>query len=88
MCRVQKLVTFNQVKGIFGFGDSDCIGKIAFPAVQAAPSFSSSFPHIFNNKKDVPCLIPCAIDQVCVCDLASILDHLKMDSNMMLTFFS
>lgn len=63
MCRVQKLVTFNQVKGIFGFGDSDCIGKIAFPAVQAAPSFSSSFPHIFNNKKDVPCLIPCAIDQ-------------------------
>lgn len=63
MCRVQKLVTFNQVKGIFGFGDSDCIGKISFPAIQAAPSFSSSFPHIFNNRKDVPCLIPCAIDQ-------------------------
>lgn len=63
MCRVQKLVTFNQVKGIFGFGDSDCIGKISFPAIQAAPSFSSSFPHIFNGKKDVPCLIPCAIDQ-------------------------
>ncbi|XP_045186372.1 tryptophan--tRNA ligase, cytoplasmic-like [Mercenaria mercenaria] len=63
MCRVQKLVTFNQVKGIFGFGDSDCIGKISFPSIQAAPSFSSSFPHIFNGKKDVPCLIPCAIDQ-------------------------
>lgn len=63
MCRIQKLVTFNQVKGIFGFGDSDCIGKISFPAIQAAPSFSSSFPHIFNGKKDVPCLIPCAIDQ-------------------------
>ncbi|WAR18821.1 SYWC-like protein [Mya arenaria] len=63
MCRVQKLVTFNQVKGIFGFGDSDCIGKISFPAIQAAPSFSSSFPLIFNGRKDVPCLIPCAIDQ-------------------------
>lgn len=63
MCRIQKLVTFNQVKGIFGFGDSDCIGKISFPAIQAAPSFSSSFPHIFNGKKDIPCLIPCAIDQ-------------------------
>lgn len=25
--RVQKHVTFNQVKGIFGFTDSDCIGK-------------------------------------------------------------
>ncbi|XP_041351527.1 tryptophan--tRNA ligase, cytoplasmic-like isoform X1 [Gigantopelta aegis] len=63
MCRVEKLVTFNQVKGIFGFGDSDCIGKISFPAIQAAPSFSSSFPHIFNRKTNIPCLIPCAIDQ-------------------------
>ncbi|XP_015926189.1 tryptophan--tRNA ligase, cytoplasmic [Parasteatoda tepidariorum] len=61
--RVQRCVTFNQVRGIFGFGDSDCIGKIAFPAVQAAPSFSSSFPLIFGEKKDIPCLIPCAIDQ-------------------------
>lgn len=61
--KVQRSVTFNQVKGIFGFGDSDCIGKIAFPAVQAAPSFSSSFPFIFEGKKDIPCLIPCAIDQ-------------------------
>ncbi|KAG8177505.1 hypothetical protein JTE90_012569 [Oedothorax gibbosus] len=63
ICRVQKAVTFNQVKGIFGFGNSDCIGKIAFPAIQAAPSFSSTFPSIFGDKKDIPCLIPCAIDQ-------------------------
>ena len=51
------------MKGIFGFGDSDVIGKISFPAVQAAPSFSSSFPFIFGNGK-IPCLIPCGIDQV------------------------
>jgi len=63
MVRVQRGVTFNQIKGIFRFGDSDHIGKIAFPAVQAAPSFSSSFPFIFGGRKDVPCLIPCAIDQ-------------------------
>ena len=63
MCKIQKLVTFNQVKGIFGFSDSDNIGKISFPAIQAAPSFSSAFPQIFNGKDDVPCLIPCAIDQ-------------------------
>ena len=44
MMRIQRTVTYNQIKGIFGFGDSDHIGKIAFPAVQAAPSFSSSFP--------------------------------------------
>lgn len=60
--RIQKSVTFNQVKGIFGFGDSDVIGKIGFPAVQAAPCLSSTFPFIFGNEK-VPCLVPCAIDQ-------------------------
>lgn len=61
MLRVQKCVTYNQVKGIFGFTDSDVIGKISFPSVQAAPSFSSSFPFTFDTK--IPCLIPCAIDQ-------------------------
>ncbi|XP_063713174.1 tryptophan--tRNA ligase, cytoplasmic-like [Symsagittifera roscoffensis] len=60
---IQRCVTFNQVKGIFGFGDSDCIGKIAFPAVQAAPAVASSFPDTFGENKSVPCLIPCAIDQ-------------------------
>merc|ERR1712025_1149888 len=63
MLDIMKHVTFNQVKGIFGFNDSTNIGKIMFPAVQAAPSFSSSFPFIFGGKKDVTCLIPCAIDQ-------------------------
>ncbi|KAJ8780266.1 hypothetical protein J1605_011869 [Eschrichtius robustus] len=61
--KIQKHVTFNQVKGIFGFTDSDCIGKISFPAIQAAPSFSNSFPQIFRDRTDVQCLIPCAIDQ-------------------------
>jgi len=61
--KIQKAVTYNQVKGIFGFDDSANIGKHAFPAVQAAPSFSSSFAHIFGTDKEVPCLIPCAIDQ-------------------------
>lgn len=63
--RIQKCVTVNQAKGIFGFVDTDCIGKIGFPAVQAAPAFSTSFPMIFGDRKDISCLIPCAIDQVC-----------------------
>ncbi|KAF2879243.1 hypothetical protein ILUMI_26930 [Ignelater luminosus] len=62
MVRIQKCVTFNQVKGIFGFGDSDVIGKISFPSIQATPAVSTSFPFIFGGKK-LPCLIPCAIDQ-------------------------
>lgn len=51
------------MKGIFGFSESDCIGKYAFPAVQAVPSFSNSFPHIFGDATDYQCLIPAAIDQ-------------------------
>ncbi|GBP58402.1 Tryptophan--tRNA ligase, cytoplasmic [Eumeta japonica] len=62
MVRIQKCVTYNQAKGIFGFGDSDVIGKITFPSIEAAPAFSSSFPFIFG-KKILPVLIPCAIDQ-------------------------
>jgi len=66
ICNIQQKVTFNQVRGIFGFTDNDCIGKIAFPAIQAAPSFATSFPHIFPDKvkaKKIGCFIPCAIDQ-------------------------
>ena len=61
--RVQKHINYNQIKGIFGFNESDAVGKFAFPPVQATPAFSSSFPHIFGKRKNVPCLIPAAIDQ-------------------------
>lgn len=56
-------VTYNQAKAIFGFEDTDSIGKFAFPAIEAAPCFSSSFPQIFNARTNIPCLIPAAIDQ-------------------------
>jgi tryptophanyl-tRNA synthetase len=61
--KIQKLTTYNQAKAIFGFGPSDNIGKSSFPAVQAAPSFSSSFKIPLKNMPNMPCLIPCAIDQ-------------------------
>ena len=60
---VQGCVTMNQVHGLMGLDRGDAIGKIAFPAVQAAPSFPDSFPHLFGSRKDVRCLIPCAVDQ-------------------------
>jgi len=61
--KIQDKVTANQAKGIFGFQGSDSIGKWAFPPVQAAPSFSNAFPHIFKQDSDLFCLIPQAIDQ-------------------------
>ncbi|CAO4382502.1 unnamed protein product [Caenorhabditis nigoni] len=64
--KIWKVVNANQARSIFGFTPEDCMGKAAFPAVEAAPCFASSFPHIFGakgKKNDIPCLIPCAIDQ-------------------------
>ena len=68
ICKIWKSVTTNTVNGIFGFDGSSNIGKIAFPAIQAAPSFASSFPVVLNvqndpSKDNMACLIPCAIDQ-------------------------
>jgi tryptophanyl-tRNA synthetase len=61
--KIWKVVTNNQARAIFGFKGEDSMGKSAFPAIQAAPCFGTSFPHIFGTNKAVPCLIPCAIDQ-------------------------
>jgi len=61
--KIQDKVTANQARGIFGFLPSNSIGMWAFPPVQAAPSFSNSFPHIFKKDSDLFCLIPQAIDQ-------------------------
>ncbi|KAJ8674262.1 hypothetical protein QAD02_005524 [Eretmocerus hayati] len=80
MIRIARCVTFNQVKGIFGFGDSDPIAKIGFPPTQAAAAICSTFPFIFKGAK-VPCLIPCAIDQDpyfrMMRDVAPRIDHPK-----------
>ncbi|EAU88319.1 tryptophanyl-tRNA synthetase [Coprinopsis cinerea okayama7 len=61
--RISRQITYNQVRATFGFNDSDNIGKIHFASIQAAPSFSNTFPQIFGTDSKVPCLIPCAIDQ-------------------------
>mmetsp|Transcript_12408 Transcript_12408/g.13291 ORF Transcript_12408/g.13291 Transcript_12408/m.13291 type:complete len:702 (-) Transcript_12408:120-2225(-) len=65
--RIWKAVTTNTINGIFGFDGSANMGKIAFPAIQAAPSFASSFPVVLEepNPRETKavCLIPCAIDQ-------------------------
>lgn len=63
--RMQKQITYNQIKGIFGLDGSENSGKVAFPAIQAVPCMPSTFPFIFdlNQKKQPWCLIPCGIDQ-------------------------
>eukprot|EP01063_Lacrimia_lanifica_P025232 TRINITY_DN33004_c0_g1_i1.p1 TRINITY_DN33004_c0_g1~~TRINITY_DN33004_c0_g1_i1.p1 ORF type:complete len:410 (+),score=167.46 TRINITY_DN33004_c0_g1_i1:72-1301(+) len=61
--RIQRHLSFNKVSATFGFEGTSNIGKIAFPAIQAAPCLSSSFPEVLPVKSAMKCLIPCAIDQ-------------------------
>ncbi|KAJ3868660.1 hypothetical protein EV359DRAFT_31756 [Lentinula novae-zelandiae] len=61
--KISRQITYSQAKATFGFNDSDNIGKIHFASIQAAPSFSNSFPQIFGTVSNITCLIPCAIDQ-------------------------
>ncbi|KAK9453715.1 hypothetical protein V1511DRAFT_504283 [Dipodascopsis uninucleata] len=61
--RTSRQITTSTAKSVFGFKDSDNIGKIHFASIQISTAFSNSFPHIFGTRKDIPSLIPCAIDQ-------------------------
>jgi tryptophanyl-tRNA synthetase len=57
--KVAKRVTYSTAKAVFGFKDSDNIGMIWHPAIQAMPCFLQSEREGVN----IPCLIPAAIDQ-------------------------
>jgi len=56
---VAKTVTYSTAKAVFGFKESSNIGILFFPAIQAAPCFLESA----TSGRNVPCLIPAAIDQ-------------------------
>jgi len=83
--RIWKAVTTSAVNGIFGFDPSCNIGKIAFPAIQAAPSFASSFPTVLETpeprKAEHICLIPCAIDQDPYFRMTRDIAHKMVDKN-------
>ena len=61
--RMEKRMTGNMAMNALGLKTTDNIGRFQWSAIQAAPSFSSSFPHMFGPDSNVQCLIPCAIDQ-------------------------
>jgi tryptophanyl-tRNA synthetase len=57
--RVAKRITYSTAKGVFGFQDSDNIGRIWHPALQAMTCFLQSE----REGENIPCLIPAGIDQ-------------------------
>lgn len=54
-----KRINFSTVKAAFGFTDSYNIGQIFYTSMQAVPAI---IPSVLK-KKNIPCLIPLAIDQ-------------------------
>ncbi len=56
---VAKRVTFSTAKAVFGFVNESNIGMIFYPSIQAMPCF---LPSVLKGK-NVPILIPAAIDQ-------------------------
>jgi tryptophanyl-tRNA synthetase len=63
--RIQKAVNYNVASKMFGFNKENNIGQSAFPAIQASPSFPSTFqiPFSCDRSSTLSCLVPCAIDQ-------------------------
>lgn len=57
--KVAKRITFSTVKAVFGLTNSDNIGVIWHPALQAMVCFLQSE----REGTNIPCLIPAAIDQ-------------------------
>src|SRR3989338_7190592 len=58
-CEVAKKITFSMVKTSFGLNESSNIGQIFYTSMQAVPAF---LPSIIKEK-NIPCLIPHAVDQ-------------------------
>lgn len=61
--KVSRQITTTTAKAVFGFQDSDNIGKIQFASIQIATAFPSTYPGILDMHPKTRCLIPCAIDQ-------------------------
>ncbi|MFA5856141.1 MAG: tryptophan--tRNA ligase [Candidatus Pacearchaeota archaeon] len=57
--KIAKKINFSTVKSAFGFTNDRSIGEIFFTAMQAVPAI---LPSVLK-KKNIPCLIPLAIDQ-------------------------
>jgi len=58
-CRVAKKLTFSMIKASFGLNEKANAGMIFYTSMQAVPAF---LPSVLSGK-NIPCLIPHAIDQ-------------------------
>jgi len=57
--KIAKKITYSTIKATFGFDNSANIGQIFYTSIQAVPAILKSL----IEEKNVPCLIPHAVDQ-------------------------
>jgi len=57
--KIARGITCSTMRAAFGFGDDSSLGKMFFPAMQAAPCFLESE----RAGEPVPCLVPAGVDQ-------------------------
>lgn len=58
-CKVARKITFSTTKAVFGFTNETNVGAIFYTAMQSVPAF---LPSVLKQR-NIPCLIPYAIDQ-------------------------
>jgi tryptophanyl-tRNA synthetase len=58
-CKVAKKLTYSMVRSSFGFNEQTNVGTLFYTSMQAVPAF---LPSVLSGK-EIPCLIPHAIDQ-------------------------
>lgn len=58
-CKVAKKLTYSMVRSSFGFNEQTNVGSLFYTSMQAVPAF---LPSVLSGK-EIPCLIPHAIDQ-------------------------
>ena len=61
--KLNNFTTVNTNNNIYGFNENTSVGQMAWPAYQEVPALCGAFPHLFGDRKDVMCLVPCAVDQ-------------------------
>ncbi len=57
--KIAKRITFSMIKDSFGFTNENNVGSIFYTSMQAVPAILKSI----EEGKNVPCLIPCGVDQ-------------------------
>ncbi|XWV25840.1 tryptophanil tRNA synthetase [Tupanvirus soda lake] len=63
VAQLNKKISVDLANKIYGFNDHNNIGQLQWGAYEMAPAMCGAFPHLFGNRKDVMCLVPCAVDQ-------------------------